>query len=48
MKIIDRKKDLVKLQHGEYISLGKVSNAFDISIFLQVFLSFLRHQEQLT
>lgn len=24
LKIIDRKKDLVKLQHGEYISLGKV------------------------
>ena len=25
IKIIDRKKDLVKLQFGEYISLGKVS-----------------------
>lgn len=25
LKIIDRKKDLVKMQHGEYISLGKVS-----------------------
>lgn len=24
IKIIDRKKDLVKLQFGEYISLGKV------------------------
>lgn len=23
-KIVDRKKDLVKLQHGEYVSLGKV------------------------
>ena len=26
MKIIDRKKDLVKLQHGEYISLGKIES----------------------
>lgn len=25
IRIIDRKKDLVKLQYGEYISLGKVS-----------------------
>ena len=25
LKIIDRKKDLLKLAHGEYISLGKVS-----------------------
>ncbi|KAI1305187.1 Long-chain-fatty-acid--CoA ligase 3 [Halotydeus destructor] len=24
LKIIDRKKDLLKLQHGEYVSLGKV------------------------
>ena len=26
VKIIDRKKDLVKLQHGEYISLGRVES----------------------
>ena len=24
IRIVDRKKDLVKLQHGEYISYGKV------------------------
>lgn len=26
LKIVDRKKDLVKLQHGEYVSLGKVES----------------------
>lgn len=24
LEIIDRRKDIVKLQHGEYVSLGKV------------------------
>lgn len=26
LKIIDRKKDLVKMQSGEYVSLGKVES----------------------
>lgn len=28
LKIIDRKKDLIKLQTGQYISLGKVSASY--------------------
>merc|ERR1712107_295260 len=31
LTIVDRKKDLVKLQLGEYISLGKVEAAEDLS-----------------
>ncbi|TKY74274.1 Long chain acyl-CoA synthetase 9 [Spatholobus suberectus] len=34
LEIIDRKKDIVKLQHGEYVSLGKVEAALFASPFV--------------
>ncbi|OIW02437.1 hypothetical protein TanjilG_05030 [Lupinus angustifolius] len=34
LEIIDRKKDIVKLQHGEYVSLGKVEAALIVSSFV--------------
>lgn len=34
LEIIDRKKDIVKLQHGEYISLGKVEAALMASNYV--------------
>ncbi|KAG5019055.1 hypothetical protein JHK87_014910 [Glycine soja] len=34
LEIIDRKKDIVKLQHGEYVSLGKVEAAVSASPFV--------------
>ena len=40
LKIIDRKKDLVKLQHGEYVSLGKVNQLKAYQPILDNFLKF--------
>ncbi|KAK4490114.1 hypothetical protein RD792_000771 [Penstemon davidsonii] len=34
LEIIDRKKDIVKLQHGEYVSLGKVEAALVASPYV--------------
>lgn len=35
LEIVDRKKDIVKLQHGEYISLGKVESALMVSPYVE-------------
>ncbi|CAN4094513.1 unnamed protein product [Withania somnifera] len=34
LEIIDRKKDIAKLQHGEYISLGKIEAALSLSNYV--------------
>ncbi|KAG6591890.1 Long chain acyl-CoA synthetase 9, chloroplastic, partial [Cucurbita argyrosperma subsp. argyrosperma] len=34
LEIIDRKKDIIKLQHGEYVSLGKVESALSVSPYV--------------
>nr|ADE77336.1 unknown [Picea sitchensis] len=38
LEIIDRKKDIVKLQHGEYVSLGKVEAALSVCHYLDNFM----------
>ncbi|CAI7785298.1 unnamed protein product, partial [Closterium sp. NIES-54] len=40
IQIMDRKKDIVKLQHGEYVSLGKVEAVLQVSPFVDNLLVF--------
>lgn len=35
LEIVDRKKDIVKLQHGEYVSLGKVEAILVVSPYVE-------------
>lgn len=48
IKIVDRRKDLVKLQFGEYISLGKVESELSSSNYVDnVSVAFLPLPETL-
>jgi long-chain acyl-CoA synthetase len=46
LKIVDRKKDLVKLQSGEYVSLGKVESVLKLMPYIDnccVYANSLKH-----
>jgi long-chain acyl-CoA synthetase len=47
-KIIDRKKDLVKLQMGEYVSLGKVEAAMKLNPIVEAICVCARSTERAT
>lgn len=47
LEIIDRKKDIVKLQHGEYVSLGKVSRPFPLTC-KKITVTFFRTNDAIT